>query len=414
MRVVITGMGAVTPAGNDINSIFERVLSGVTCADYITRFDHTDYKCHFACEVKDFNPGDFGMDFKAQRRNDRYTQFAMAAAEIAWKSSGLENVKENLDVYKCGVIFGGGIGGMSTFEAEHRKLIEKGPSKISPMYIPMMIINMACGNISMRFGFKGTCYSTVSACASSTHSIGEAFRNIKHGYSDIIIAGGAEATVTPMSVAGFSNMTALTHGETPDTCSLPFDKRRSGFTLGEGGAALILESLEHALKRGAKIYGEIVGYGSTGDAYHMTSPDPEADGSAAAMRLAVEEAGITPDMIDYINAHGTGTEANDKTETLAIKKALGENAYRVSISSTKGVTGHLLGGAGAIEAIITAVAVDRNTVPPTANLRVPDPELDLDYTPLEPKSREINFALSNSLGFGGSNATVVFKKYREI
>lgn len=412
MRVVITGMGAVTPAGLNAHATWERVLSGVTCADTITQFDHSDYKCHFACEVKNFDPADFGMDFKAQKRNDRYTQFGLAAAEMAWQASGLEDVRESLDPYRCGVIFGSGIGGISTFEAEHTKLIEKGPSKVSPFFIPMMIANMACGMISMRFNFKGTCYATVTACASSTHAIGEAFRSIKHGYSDVIIAGGSEATVSPIAVAGFSNMTALTHGETPETCSLPFDNRRSGFTLGEGGAVLILESLDHALARGAKIYGEIIGYGSTGDAYHMTAPDPEANGSAAAMRLAIEEGGITPDMVDYINAHGTGTGPNDKTETIAVKKTLGENAYKVSISSTKGVTGHLLGAAGAVEAIITAMAVEKDIVPPTANLREPDPELDLDYTPLEPKQREINYALSNSLGFGGSNATILFKKYK--
>lgn len=411
MRVVITGMGAVTPAGLDIDSTWDRVLSGVSCADYITQFDHSEHKCHFACEVKGFNPTDFGMDFKTQKRNDRYTQFALAASEMAWKSSGLEDYKNNLDPYRCGVIFGSGIGGIITFEDEHTKLMEKGPSKVSPFFIPMMIANMACGSISMRFKFKGTCYATVTACASSTNAIGEAFRSIKHGYSDVVITGGSEATVSPIAVAGFSNMTALTHGDTPDTCSLPFDNRRSGFALGEGGAALILESLDHALKRGAKIYGEIVGYGSTGDAYHITAPDPEANGSAAAMRLAIEEAGITPDMIDYINAHGTGTGPNDKTETIAIKKVLGDSAYNVSISSTKGVTGHLLGAAGATEAIITAMAIEKNIVPPTANLREPDPELDLDYTPLEPKSREITYALSNSLGFGGSNATVLLKKY---
>jgi len=411
MRVVITGMGAITPAGNDINTMWERVVSGVTCVDFITAFDHTDYKCHYACEVKDFDPSEYGMDSKAQRRNDRYTQFALAAADMAWKASGLEDAKDTLDLYRCGVIFGSGIGGINTFETEHAKLMEKGPNRVSPLFIPMLIANIACGSISIKYGFKGTCFAPVTACASSTHAIGEAFRNIKHGYADIIISGGAEAPVSRTAAAGFANMTALTHGETPDTCSLPFDSRRSGFTMAEGGGVMILESLEHAQKRGATIYGEIVGYGSTGDAFHITAPSPEGESSAMAMKFAAKEAGIEMSEIGYMNAHGTGTEQNDKTETLAMKNAFGDHAYKISISSTKGVTGHLLGAAGAVEAIITALAIEKNTIPPTANLTSPDPELDLNYTPLTAAKKQITYAMSNSLGFGGSNATIVLKKY---
>ncbi len=409
MRVVITGMGAITPAGTTPDALFERALSAVTTVDEITAFDTEGYKCKFACEVKDFDPTEYDMDAKAARRMDRYCQFAMAAAKEAYDMSGLE--RDKLDVTRCGVIFGSGIGGLSTLEEEHSKLTEKGPSRVSPLFIPMMISNIACGNIAMKYGFKGTCYATVTACASSATAIGEAFRHIKDGYADVVIAGGSEATITKMAVAGFSNMTALTHGTTPDTCSLPFDKRRSGFTMGEGGAALVLESYEHAMARGAKIYGEIIGYGTTSDAYHITAPDPEASGATLAMTGAIREGGISPEMIDYINAHGTGTAHNDASETLAVKKTLGDAAYKVSISSTKGVTGHLLGAAGATEAIITAIALERGIVPPTANLREPDPELDLDYTPLEPKARDMKYALSNSLGFGGTNVSLLFKKF---
>ncbi len=410
MRVVITGMGAVTPAGSTPDTLFERVLSGVTAVDVITAFDPEGHKCRFACEVKDFDPTAYDMDAKAARRMDRYCQFAIASAKGAWDTSGLD--RASLDLTRCGVIFGSGIGGLSTLEEEHTKLMERGPGRVSPLFIPMMISNIACGNIAIRYGFKGTCYATVTACASSATAIGEAFRTIKDGYHDVIIAGGSEATITPIAVAGFSNMTALTHGTTPDTCSLPFDKRRSGFTMGEGGAALILESYDHAIKRGAKILGEIVGYGTTSDAYHITAPDPEASGATLAMQSAIREGGIDPSEVDYINAHGTGTAHNDSSETLAIKKALGtENAYKVSISSTKGVTGHMLGAAGACEAIITAMALERSIVPPTANLREPDPELDLDYTPLVPKKRTLRYALSNSLGFGGTNVSLLLKKY---
>lgn len=409
MRVVITGMGAITPAGSTPDELFERVLSGVTTVSEITAFDTSEHKCRFACEVKDFNPADYGMDAKAAKRMDRYCQLAMAAAKGAYDMSGLSG--DSLDLTRCGVIFGSGIGGLATLEEEHSKLMTKGPGRVSPVFIPMMISNIACGQIAMKYGFKGTCYATVTACASSATAIGEAFRHIKDGYGDVIIAGGSEATVTPIAVAGFSNMTALTHGETPDTCSLPFDKRRSGFTMGEGGAALVLESLEHAKARGAKIYGEIIGYGTTSDAYHITAPDPEATGATLAMTGAIREGGISAGDVDYINAHGTGTAHNDSSETLAIKKTLGDHAFNVSVSSTKGVTGHLLGAAGATEAIITVMAIENGTVPPTANLREPDPELDLDYTPLTAKKRDIRYALSNSLGFGGTNVSLLFKRY---
>ncbi len=411
MRVVITGMGAVTPAGKDPDELFARVLTGESTVSEITTFDASESKCRFACEVKDFDPTAFGIDAKSAKRMDRYCQFAMAAAGQAYEMAGLD--KGSIDLTRCGVIFGSGIGGMRTFEEEHTKLTEKGAARVSPLFIPMMISNIACGQISMKFGFKGTCYATVTACASGATAIGEAFRHIKDGYGDVVIAGGAEATVTPLAVAGFANMTALTHGTTPDTCSLPFDKRRSGSTMGEGGAALVLESYDHAKARGAKICGEIVGYGSHGDAYHITAPDPEASGATLAMGSAIREGGITPEQVDYINAHGTGTAHNDASETLAIKNVLGEAAYRVAISSTKGVTGHLLGAAGAAEAIITVMALNSGMIPPTANLREADPMLDLDYTPLQAKPREMTYALSNSLGFGGTNASLLFKKYEE-
>ncbi|MBQ8509879.1 MAG: beta-ketoacyl-ACP synthase II [Clostridia bacterium] len=411
MRVVITGMGAITPAGTTPEALFERVLSGVETAAEITAFDTSAYKCHFACEVKDFDPTAYGIDAKAARRMDRFCQFAMASVSGAWETSGLD--RDSLDLTRCGVIFGSGIGGLITLEEEHTKLMEKGPGRVSPVFIPMMISNIACGQIAMKYGFKGTCYATVTACASSATAIGEAFHWIKDGYGDVAICGGSEATITPTALAGFANMTALTHGTTPDTCSLPFDKRRSGFTMGEGGAALILESYEHAKARGAKIYGEICGYGTTSDAYHITAPDPEASGATLAMTAAIREGGITPDQVDYINAHGTGTAANDSSETLAVKKTFGDAAYKVSISSTKCVTGHMLGAAGATEAIITAMALERSIVPPTANLREPDPALDLDYTPLVPKERAMTYALSNSLGFGGTNVSLLIKKFAD-
>lgn len=406
-RVVITGMGVISPAGNKLDTFFQRILSGETCVDKITAFDTEGFKATLAAEVKDFDPHEY-LDKKEVKRTDRFCHFAIAAADEAVKDSKID--LEKIDLERVGVIFASGIGGIMTLEEEHSKLIKFGPSKISPLFIPKMIGNMACGKISMRFGFKGTCYCPVSACASSAHAIGEAFHEIASGRSDIIVAGGAEAAITPLSVAGFTNMTALSTSDDKDAASLPFDKRRNGFVMGEGAGALILESYESAKKRNAKIYAEICGYGSTADAYHITSPDPEGKGASKAMSIAIKEAGIEPKDIDYINAHGTGTPLNDAFETLAIKNTFGEKAYDVAVSSTKGVTGHLLGAAGAVEAIVAALSIKNSIIPPTANLIQPDEELDLDYVPLKAREMKVKYVLSNSLGFGGSNASILFKK----
>lgn len=406
-KVVITGVGAVTPLGIGVESFFENAVKGVNGIDKITQFDTSDSKISIAAEVKDFKAEDY-IDKKEARRMDRYCHFATVAADEAIKNSGID--LESIDLYRSGVIIGSGIGGMTTYESEHIKYMEKGSKRVSPLFIPMMISNMAAGLVSIKYGFKGANFAPVTACASGSHSIGEAFRQIKHGYLDVAIAGGAEASITPFASAGFANMTALSTADDPNAASLPFDKRRSGFVMGEGSGILVLESEQHALKRGAKIYAEISGYGATGDAYHITSPDPEGEGAYRAMKNAMEEAGISPEQIDYINAHGTGTPLNDKFETLAIKNALGEYAYKTNISSTKSMTGHLLGAAGAIEAIISVMAINKNIIPPTINYLEPDEELDLDYTVNRAREKEVKVALSNSLGFGGHNATLLFKE----
>lgn len=407
-RVVITGMGAITPIGRDVPSFWDALTKGVCGIGEITAFDKTGHKASLAAQINDFDPEGI-IDKKEMRRMDRSTQFAVAAANEAVVMSGLQ--MESEDPYRIGVIFGSGIGGMLTLEAEHTKLMEKGPGRVSPFFIPMMISNMAAASISIRWGLKGESFCPVTACASSTHAIGEAMRAIRHGYLDAAVTGGTEATITPLSIAAFSNMMALSTATDPNEASLPFDARRSGFIMGEGAGVLVLESYTHAKARGAKILGEVAGYGSTSDAYHITSPDPDGASAAAALVMAVKDAGLDLSDIGYINVHGTGTPLNDKTETMAVKKAFGDYAYKLNISSTKSMTGHLLGAAGGVEAIATALAIREGVIPPTINLKEPDPECDLNNTPNAAVKRELKAALSNSLGFGGHNAAVVLRRF---
>lgn len=407
-RVVITGMGTVNSVSSELSSFWENIKGGKHGISSITGFDTEKCEVKLAAEVKDFDPSEF-MDKKEIRRHDRFTQFAVAASEKALADA--KTRFEDLDPFRVGVIVGSGIGGFQTIEKEYANFLEKGQNRVSVFFIPMMISNMAAGSISMRYGFKGVSFAPVTACATSAHAVGEAFRSIKHGYADACIAGGSEAAITEFSIAGFNNMKALTQSTDPDRASIPFDKERNGFVMGEGGAILVLEELEHAKARGAHIYAEIVGYGATNDAYHITSPDPEGRGGAKAMELAFTEAGISGDKVDYINAHGTSTGLNDKYETLAIKGAFGEHAGRLAISSTKSMTGHLLGGAGAIEAIICSKALEDGIIPPTAGYRVFDPECDLDYVTEGARQQNIHYAISNSLGFGGHNVSLCLKKY---
>lgn len=408
-RVVITGIGAVTPVGNDAPTTWESIRAGRHGFSKIDRFETDDIGVSVAAFLKDFDPSDV-VDKKEQRRTDPYCQYALCAATEALRDCGSD--LKDLDPYRVGVIVGSGIGGMQTYEEEIHKFFEKGPKRVSVFFIPMMISNMAAGNISIRTGFKGVNFAPVTACASSAHAVGEAFHQIKNGYLDACIAGGAEATVTRFAMAGFNNMGALSRSEDPDRASIPFDKERDGFVMGEGAAILVLEELEHALGRGAKIYAEIAGYGATGDAYHITSPSPDGEAAAKAMQLAFEEAGLTAADIDYINAHGTSTPVNERYETIAIKKALGDAAKTVAVSSTKSMTGHMLGAAGTIEAIITALSLRDGIIPPTVGYRVPDEECDLDVVPNTARKQNIKAALSNSLGFGGHNATLCLKKYQ--
>ncbi len=408
-RVVITGTGVISPVGNDTESFWTALCMGQSGIAPLENVDLTDQEVSVGAQVKNFDPLKY-MDRKEARRMDKYTQYALGAADEAMKMSQL-NIAA-MDPYRVGTIVGSGIGGLETMETEYFKLFTGGASRISPLFIPMMISNMAAGKISMTYGAKGINYSVTTACATATHAIGEAFRAIKFGYLDACIAGGAEAPITRISLAGFNNMTALTRATDPKVASVPFDARRSGFVIGEGGAILILESMENALARGANIIAEVVGYGATGDAYHITSPDPEGEGAAMAMKLAMKEAGISPEEVDYINAHGTSTPLNDKFETIAIKKAFGEDAARkVAISSTKSMTGHLLGAAGAVEAIAAALATRDNIIPPTIGYGEPDPDCDLDYVPNVARKTSVRYTLSNSLGFGGHNATLCIKKW---
>lgn len=408
-RVVITGLGAITPLGNNVDEFWKGIKDGKCGIDYITKFDTTDFKVKLAAEVKGYNAEDY-FDRREAKRLDKFSQYAMIASREAWKDSGLDKEKENME--RVGIVIGSGIGGIQTIETENQKCIEKGPDRVSPMYIPMGILNMATGNVAIDIGAKGESFAMVTACASGTHCIGEAYRMIKFGYQDVILAGGTEAGITPLGIAGFTNIKALTKSEDKTRASIPFDKERSGFVMGEGAGVLILEELEHAIKRGAKIYAEIVGYGATSDAYHITSPAPGGEGGARSMKLAMEEAGVAPEEITYINAHGTSTHLNDSFETQAIKTALGEEASKkVMVSSTKGHTGHLLGAAGGVEAIVCSKAIEESFVPATINYKVPDEECDLDIVPNEGRNKEIKYAMSNSLGFGGHNSSILLKKY---
>lgn len=408
-RVVITGVGAVSPVGNTAEETWGSLIAGKSGIGPITHFDTSDPACKvkLAAEVKDFDPSLY-MEKGDIRKSDLYSQYAMAAAVQAMQDSGLEG---NIDSQRLGVYVGSGIGGMDTFVDQCNTLEQKGMKRISPFFIPMLISNMAAGNIAIRFKAKGPSMCVTTACATSAHAIGEAFHTIRYGYADAMIAGGAEATINKLAVAGFTNCKALTTEEDPNRASIPFDKERSGFVMGEGGAILVLEEYEHAKARGAKIYAEIVGYGNTNDAYHMTAPEPNAEGSAKSIELAVQEAGMPADAVLYINAHGTSTPLNDKTETLAIKKALGEEAaHKAMVSSTKSMTGHMLGATGALEAMACAYALRDGVVPPTINYREPDPECDLDYVPNEARKADIEYAITTNLGFGGHNACLVLKK----
>lgn len=404
-RVVVTGMGIVSPLGNDVPTFWENIKNGVCGIAPITKFDTTDYKVKVAAEVKDFDARAY-MEKMDVLHSDIYTQFAVAAATQAVEESGIIGTVAD---ERIGVYIGTGIGGIQTFMDEHKKLMEKGPRKVSPFFIPMMIANMAGGMIAMRYQCKGAALPSVTACASGSNAIGEAMRLIRHGYADAMIAGGAEATVNALAAAGFSTMQALSFSEDPMAASLPFDARRAGFVMGEGAGVLVLEEYEHAKARGAKIYAELSGYGVTCDAYHMTAPHPEAEGGARAIADALKETNLDTDAV-YYNAHGTGTPMNDKAETIAVKKAFGEDrAKKISISSTKSMTGHMLGAAGAAEAIVSVLALKEGIVPPTINLLEPDPDCDLDNTPLTARERKLDMAVSTSLGFGGHNASLAFR-----
>ncbi|HLO88492.1 MAG TPA: beta-ketoacyl-ACP synthase II [Nostocaceae cyanobacterium] len=409
-RVVVTGVGAITPIGNTPSEYWQGLISGRNGIDYITHFDASKHDCRIAGEVKNFDPHDY-LERKDAKRMDRFAQFGIAAAKQALADAQLE-INE-LNAEQIGVIIGSGIGGIKVLEDQQTIYLNRGPDRCSPFMIPMMIANMAAGLTAIHTGAKGPNSCAVTACAAGSNAIGDAFRLVQNGYAQAMICGGCEAAVTPLSVAGFAAARALsTRNDDPLHACRPFDKDRDGFIMGEGGGILILEELEHALSRGAKIYAEMVGYGLTCDAYHMTSPVPGGLGAARAMQLALKDAELTPEMVSYINAHGTSTPANDSTETAAMKKALGEHAHKVAVSSTKSMTGHLLGGSGGIEAVATVLAIANDQIPPTINLENPDPECDLDYVPNTSRKQIVEVALSNSFGFGGHNVTLAFKKYR--
>ncbi|OIU72519.1 beta-ketoacyl-ACP synthase II [Rossellomorea aquimaris] len=407
-RVVITGLGAVTPLGNDIESTWNGILEGKTGIGPLTRLNADDYPAKVAAELKDFDIEQY-VERKEARKMDRFTHYAVAASVMAVKDANLEINDEN--AHRTGVWIGSGIGGMETFENQYETFQKRGYRRVSPFFVPMIIPDMATGQVSIMLGAKGVNSCTVTACATGTNSIGDAFKVIQRGDADVMISGGAEAPITKMSVAGFCANTALSTNTDPEKASRPFDANRDGFVMGEGAGIVVLEELEHALKRGATIYAEVTGYGSTGDAYHITAPAPAGEGGARAMKMALEDGGVRPEELDYINAHGTSTPYNDKYETMAVKEVFGEHAYKLAMSSTKSMTGHLLGAAGGVEAIFTVLAMKDSMLPPTINLDTPDPDCDLDYVANEARKREVNVAMSNSLGFGGHNATLVFKKY---
>jgi len=408
-RVVVTGMGALTPIGNSVSEFWDGLITGKNGAGLITKFDTTEFTTKFACELKGYNPEDY-LDKKESKRMDPYTQYSMSTAKMAIEDSGIE--LEKVDRERFGVIYGSGIGGMQTFEAQTKNYLEGGPRKISPFFVPMMISDIAAGQISIRYGLKGPNYATTSACATSGSAITDAVMHIQRGTVDLMLCGGAEAAITPMSIGGFNAARALStwNDRFLEACR-PFDKDRSGFVMGEGSGTLILEEYEHAIKRGAKIYAELLGFGATGDAYHITAPAPNGEGAYRAMKLALQDGGIGITDIDHINTHGTSTDLGDINETIAVKNVFGEHAYKISVNSTKSMTGHLLGAAGAVEAIAAILALKNGIIPPTINLDEPDPACDLDYTPKVAKKREINYALNNTFGFGGHNSSLLFKKY---
>lgn len=406
-RVVVTGVGAVTPLGNDIETTWENIKAGKSGVGPLTRLDQEKFPVHVAAEVNDFDIEKY-VSRKDARKMDRFTQFALAASIMAVEDAQLEITPE-LGL-RTGVWIGSGIGGMETYEKQFMNFLEKGQRRVSPFFVPMLIPDMAAGQVSIHFGAKAVNSCTVTACATGTNSIGDAFKVIERGQADVMIAGGAEAPIVNMAVAGFCSNTALSLNPDPQTASRPFDKNRDGFVIGEGAGIVILEEYEHAVARGAKIYAEIVGYGATGDAYHITAPAPEGEGAARSMQQAIEDAGVTPEDVDYINAHGTSTYYNDLYETKAIKTVFGEHAYQLAISSTKSMTGHLLGASGGIESIFSVLAIKEGIIPPTMNLETPDEECDLDYVPNKARKQEITYVLNNSFGFGGHNATLLFKK----
>ena len=407
-RVVVTGLGAVTPIGLNVNDFWDSIKAGKIGFDQITKFDTTDYKCHIAAELKDFNPQDF-MDRKAAKRMEPFSQYAVAAAKEAIEDSGLDIEKE--DPYMVGCAIGSGIGSLQAMERETQKLHEKGPGRVNPLLVPLMICNMAAGNVSIQFGLKGKSINDVTACATGTNTIGEAFRSIQYGEADVMVAGGTEGSVCPIGIAGFTALTALSTVDDPTKCSLPFDKNRSGFVMGEGSGVVVLEELEHAKARGAKIYAEVVGYGCSSDAYHITSPQEDGAGAARAMTNAMNDAGVTPADVKYINAHGTGTHHNDLFETRAIKLAFGEEAANLKINSTKSMIGHLLGAAGAVEFITCVKEIQDGFIHKTVGYETPDEEIDLNYCK-DSYEEPVEYALSNSLGFGGHNASILLKAYR--
>jgi 3-oxoacyl-[acyl-carrier-protein] synthase II len=407
-RVVVTGMGVVTSLGSDLPTFWNNLLNGKSGISLIEAFDTTEYTTKIAAEIKDFDPAAY-IDKKESRKMDRFVQFGVAASKLAVEDAKLV-IGENADPERVGVVVGSGIGGLGTWEDQHNVLIEKGPRRVSPFLIPMMIANMASGQVSIVTGAKGPNSAAVSACATGTHSIGDSFKMIQRGDADVMICGGAEATIRPIGMAGFCAMRAMsTRNDEPEKASRPFDVDRDGFVMGEGAGVMILESLEHALQRGARIYAEVIGYGMSGDAHHMTDPDP--DGAARCMKKALNDAGIEPQEVQYINAHGTSTGIGDQSETIAIKKAFGDHAYKLAVSSTKSMTGHLLGAAGGVEAVILGLTLQNGVIPPTINLDNQDPELDLDYVPNTPRKADVRVALSNSFGFGGHNATIIMRKY---
>ncbi|MGI6555472.1 MAG: beta-ketoacyl-ACP synthase II [Bacillota bacterium] len=408
-RVVITGMGVLSSLGIGKEAFWESLVQGRNGISTVTRFDASGYPTRIAGEVRGFDPRDY-MDRKEARRMDRFTQFAVAAGMLGLQDAGIDLSRENPD--RVGVFLGTGIGGTETFEEQHRILLDKGPNRISPLFVPMMIGNMGAGQVSIQFGLRGPNVTIVNACASSANAIGEAFKVLERGEADIILAGGAEAAITPMAMAGFCAMKAMsTKNDVPEKASRPFDAQRDGFVMSEGGCILILETLEHAKARGAHIYAEVIGYGCTADAYHITAPEPEGEGARKAMEMALNDAGIQPDEVNYINAHGTSTLMNDKYETLAIKKLFGEHAYSLAVSSTKSMSGHLLGASGAVEVAATALTIENGIIPPTINYETPDPDCDLDYVPNTSRQQPVNVALSNSFGFGGHNVSIALRSF---